>query len=68
MLQEKVREKSKQVYIPRTLAYNRFCPSISKMIRKRWNLPEINEFLKEIFNCQPIKTFRQNKNLKELTY
>ena len=33
---------------------------------KNWNLPEINESLKEIFNFQPITSFRRNKNLKEL--
>ena len=33
---------------------------------KNWNLPAINESLKEIFNFQPITSFRRNKNLKEL--
>ena len=36
------------------------------MIQKHWNLLEINESLKEIFTCQSITAFRQNKNLKEL--
>ena len=36
------------------------------MIRKHWNLLEINDSLKEIFNCQSVTTFRRNKNLKEL--
>ena len=27
---------------------------------------ELNEALKEIFNCQPITAFKRNKNLKEL--
>ena len=68
MLRKKVREKPKQACIPLplTLTYNRFCPNISKVIRKQWNLPAINESLKEIFNCQPITALRRNKNLKEL--
>ena len=66
MLKKKVTEKSKQTCIPLTLAYNRLYPNISKVIRKHWNLLEIYEFLKEIFNCQPITAFRRNKNLKEL--
>ena len=33
---------------------------------KNWNLPAINESLKEIFNFQPITSFRRNKNLREL--
>ena len=33
---------------------------------KHWNLLEINESLKEIFNCQPITGSRRNKSLKEL--
>ena len=33
---------------------------------KNWNLPAINESLKEIFNFQPITSFRRNKILKEL--
>ena len=59
MLKEIVREKPE-------LADNRFCPNINKVIRKHWNILEINESLKEIFNCQPITAFRRNKNLKEL--
>ena len=66
MLVEKVREKLKQTCIPLTLTYNRFCPNISKVIQKHWNLQEINESLKEIFNYQKITVFRQNKNLKDL--
>ena len=66
MLKEKVREEPRQTCIPLTLTYNRFCPNISKVIRKHWNFLEIYESLKEIFNCQPITAFRRNKNLKEL--
>ena len=58
MLKEKVRKKPKQTFIPLTLNYNRFCPNISKAIRKRWNLLEINKSLKGIINCQPIIAFR----------
>ena len=65
MLKEKAREKPKQTCILLSLTYNRFCPNIGKVIRKHWNLLEINEYLKEIFNCQPITAFRRNKNLKE---
>ena len=36
------------------------------LIRKHFNLLEINESLKEIFNCQPITAFRRNNILKEL--
>ena len=64
---EKVREKPKQTRIAQTLTSIRFCPNISKVIRKYWNLLEINESLKEIFNCQPVTAFSRNKNLKELT-
>ena len=66
MLKKKVRQKPKQTCIPLTFSCNRFCPNIIKVIRKHWNLLEINESLKEIFNCQPITAFRRNKNLKEL--
>ena len=47
----KVREKPKQTCIPLTLTYNRFCLDVSKVIQKHWNVLEINESLKEIFNC-----------------
>ena len=66
MLKENVREKPKQTCIPLTLTDNRFCPNISEMIRKHWDLLEINESLKEIFNCQAITAFSRNKNLTEL--
>ena len=36
------------------------------LIRKHFNLLEINESLKGIFNCQPITAFRRNNILKEL--
>ena len=36
------------------------------MTQKNWNLLAINESLKEVFNCEPITAFKQNKNLKEL--
>ena len=52
MLKEKVGEKSKQTCIQLTLTYNCFCPNISKVIWKHWNLLAINESLKEIFNSQ----------------
>ena len=45
---------------------NHFCPIISKVIRKHWNLLKINAPLKEILNSQPIIVFRRNKDLKEL--
>ena len=48
------------------ITYNPFCSTISKVMRKHWNLLAINEYVKEIFNCQPITAFRQNKNLKKL--
>ena len=35
MLKEKFREKVKQTCIPLTLTYNRFCPTISKVIRNK---------------------------------
>ena len=66
MLKEKVREKSKQTCIQLTLTSNRFCPNISKVIQNHWNLLEINESLKEIFNCQPITACRLKRNLKNL--
>ena len=67
MLKEKSRKKPKQTCIPLiTLTYNRFCRNISKVIRKHWNLLEINESRKEIFNCQPVTAFTRNINLKEL--
>ena len=50
LLKERVREKPKQTCIQLTLTYNQFCPNISKVIRKHWNLLAINEFLKDIFN------------------
>ena len=65
-MKEKAREKLKQTCVPLTLTYNRFCPNISKVIWKHWNLLEVNESLEEIFNCQPIPAFRWNKNFKEL--
>ena len=60
-LKEKAREKLKQTCIPLTLTYNCFCPNISLVIRKKWNLLKINESLKEKFNFQLITAFRQNK-------
>ena len=62
----KGKSQPKQTRIPLTLIYNHFCPKISEIIGKSWNLPAINVSLKEIFNCQPITTFMPNKNLKEL--
>ena len=47
MLKEKVRAKPKQICITLTLIYRRFCPNISKVIRKHWNLLELNESLKK---------------------
>ena len=67
MLKQKVREKTKQACIPVTLTYTRLYSNIGKVIWKHWNLLELNESLKEIFNCQWITAFRRNKNLKELT-
>ena len=61
MLKEKVREKPKEKCLSLTLTYNRFCLNIRKVIRKHWNLLEINESLKEIFNCQRITAFRRKK-------
>ena len=58
MLKEKVREKPKQKCIPLKLTQNRFCPNISKVMRKHWNLLEINKFVKEIFNCQSITALK----------
>ena len=66
IVKEKVIEKPKQTCISLTLTYNRFCTNISKVIWKHSNFLNINESLKEIFDCQPITAFRQNKNLTEL--
>ena len=66
IVKEKVIEKPKQTRIPLTLTYNRFCTNISKVIWKHSNFLNINESLKEIFDCQPITAFRQNENLTEL--
>ena len=65
ILKEKVWEKPKQIFISLRLTCNRFCPNISKVIRKYWDLLAINESLKEIFNCHPITALRRYKNLKE---
>ena len=66
MLKRKVREKPEQASIPITLNCKGFCPNITKVMRKHWNVLAINESLKKIFNCQPITAFKQNKKLKEL--
>ena len=47
MLKKKVKEKPKQICIPLILTHNRFCPNTNKVIRKHWNLLEINESLKK---------------------
>ena len=46
-----------------TLTDNHFYPNISKVIKKYWSLPAINESLKVIFDCQWVTAFRQNKGI-----
>ena len=45
MLKEKVRDRSKQTRISRTLTYSQFYQYISKVIRKHWKFLTLNESL-----------------------
>ena len=44
----------------------RFLPTISKTIRKNWNILQINEKFREIFLKEPITAFNQNKSIQEI--
>ena len=52
--------------IPLVFTYNRFLPNITKIIRKNWNILQINENFKEILKNQGIIAFKQNKNIQEI--
>ena len=52
--------------IPLTTTYNQFLPNMSKIIRKNWNILSVSESLKKNLQNEPVKTFKHNKNLKEL--
>ena len=58
MLKEKVREKPKK---PIPLVTIAFVQTSVKWYKSDLNFLEINESLKEIFNCQAITAFRRNK-------
>ena len=54
--------------IPLTTTYNQFLPNMSKIIRKNWNILSVSESLKKNLQNEPVKTFKHNKNLKELIH
>ena len=65
MLKEKLRKAEANMYSI-NINLQSILSTDQQSDAKNWNLPAINESLKEIFNFQPITSFRRNKNLKEL--
>ena len=49
---------------PLTLTWNRTLPNAKDVVRKRWNISQINSKVKNVFPEPPIMCFRRNKNLK----
>ena len=65
MLKERVREKPKQICVPLTLNNNHFCPNISKVVQKHWNLVTINKSKKKYLIVNDT-AFKRCNNLKVL--
>lgn len=58
--------KSRSNNIPLVLTYNKTLPSVSKSIRKHWEILNIDEKQAAIFkNTRPIVAYKRNKNLKQ---
>ena len=62
---ELLRKKEENIKdkIPCLITYNRKLP----MMRKQWNVLQINPKLQETFQNNPFVAFKRNKNLQEIT-
>ena len=55
-----------QIRISMLITYNRYLPSISNIITKKWNILHISPTLQEVFDKKPMIKYKRNKNLGEL--
>ena len=64
LLTYQTRERIDQ--IPLVTTFHRQLPDFKSVIEKHWNLLQINEDLKTVFNNHPVYGYRRNKNLKDI--
>jgi len=46
--------------------YNRTLPHLKKILTNDWNILQINDTLSQKFDTEPLVSYRQNKNLKDI--
>ena len=60
------KEKNIKNVIPFITTYNRTLPNIKDILSKHWELLQINEKFRKIFEQKPMICYRRNKNLRNL--
>ena len=65
LLKYQNRKKSRNK-IPFITTYHKQIPDIRSTIEKHWNLLQISENLKQVFQNSPVYGFRRNKNLRDI--
>ena len=65
LVKEKTHDKETQNKTPLLLTYNRFLPNMSNIVQKHWNILIISRTLQGLFQEEPFKVFKRNRNLKK---
>ena len=60
------KEKSNKERIPCLITYKRKLPNMRKVLKKYWNVLQINQELRETFLNIPFLAFKRNKSLQEI--
>lgn len=66
LLQTNNKHSEKTNMIPLVLTYNRTLPNISNVVKKNWNILQINPHFHHVFGVTPTLAFKRNKNIQEL--
>ena len=61
-----LRKKTHGINQTEYLSYLAILPNITKIIRKNWNILQINENFKELFKNQQITALKRNKIIQEI--
>ena len=54
------------IYIYKLYTYNRTLPPISKILRKHWNILQLDKNLQNLFEEPPVIAYRRCRNLRDL--
>ena len=60
------KEKKNKNRIPLSITYNRTLPNTSKIVKRNWNILQINTEFHGVFQATPMIAFKRCQNLQEI--